>query len=203
MHEQIAYRQVPRRTSAPVPVDTEEDDAIYRTRPRSSAIRWTDRQGNQVVQQGNRKVVIHKEPPPKQRSHWLVFFGIVLLVMMIGWLLMSALGAWWQAKQDDWKYGTPRTAQVDQFVGHGDTPDHPDHFIAVNTGGMIEVVELNVINPKYDHVYPITTAIDAATPVSLRFEDTNHDGKIDLLVSIGDSNPYTVVMLNNGTQFTR
>ena len=44
--------------------------------------------------------------------------------------------------------------------------------------------------------------IDPSTPVSLSFQDVNHDGKIDMLVAIGDSNPYTVVLLNNGTQFT-
>ena len=90
---------------------------------------------------------------------------------------------------------------VDQFVGHGDSPDHPNHFIAVNTGGMIEVVELNVIAPKNDHVYPITTAIDPFLPVALRFQDMNHDGKIDMLVTIGDANPYTVVLLNTGSVF--
>jgi hypothetical protein len=118
-------------------------------------------------------------------------------------LRLSALGVWWQTKQDDWKYGNPGTFQIDQFVGHGDSPDHPNHFIAVNTGGMIEVVELNLIAPKNDHVYPITTAIDPSTPVALRFQDTNHDGKIDMLVTIGDAYPYTVLLLNNGSQFTK
>jgi hypothetical protein len=128
--------------------------------------------------------------------------GMVVFVMVLGWIFFTAFGYWWQGKQDDWKYGNPRTFQTNQFVGHGDSPDHPDHFIAVNTGGMIEVVELNVINPKFDHVYPITTAIDPQTPVFLSFEDTNHDGKLDMLVTIGDSNSYTVILLNNGTEFT-
>jgi len=100
--------------------------------------------------------------------------------------------------------GSPfRTYQIDQFVGHGDTPDHPDHFIAINAGGVIQVVELNPLQPKYDHVYAITTVNDSTTPVTLGFEDTNHDGKVDLLVTVGDSNSYTVILLNNGSQFTR
>jgi hypothetical protein len=103
------------------------------------------------------------------------------------WLGSSWLSWWWQTKQDDWKYGTPRTFQTDQFVGHGDSPDHPNHFIA----------------PKNDHVYAITTAIDPSTPVALHFQDTNHDGRIDLLVTIADANPYTVLLLNNGSQFTK
>ena len=206
MREQTAYRPVPRRTSAPaVPVDTEENDAIYQTRPSSSAIRWTDRQGNQVIQEGRRKVVIHKEP----HSHrgvffWTIIMGLLLFIMVTGWIIFTAAGYWWQGKQEDWKYGSPfRTYQIDQFVGHGDSPDHPDHFIAVNAGGIIQVVELNPLQPKYDHVYPITTVNDSTTPVVIGFEDTNHDGKLDMLVTIGDSNSYTIILLNNGSQFTK
>ena len=213
MREQTAYRTIPKRTSASPTSHTyaghsagihpeEDEDSVYPTRPPSSAIRYTDTRGNQIIRQGNRKIVIHEEPPPKRRSHWMLFLGIVLFIMVTGWIAITALGVWWQAKTDDWKYGTPRTSQLDQFVGHGDSPDHPDHFIALNTGGMIEVMEINVTSPKNDHIYPITTAIDPTTPVSLHFQDINHDGKIDMLVTIGDSNPYTVVLLNNGTQFT-
>jgi len=65
------------------------------------------------------------------------------------------------------------------------------------------VVELNPLQPKYDHVYPITTVNSSTTPVVLGFEDSRHTGKLDLLVTIGDSNSYTVILLNNGSQFTR
>ncbi|HEX6479576.1 MAG TPA: hypothetical protein VF043_12085 [Ktedonobacteraceae bacterium] len=214
MREQMAYRKIPARTSAQTAYRTyaghsagihpEEDaDSIYPTRPSTSAVRWTTTTGNQVIQQGNRRVVIHKEPPPSRRFHWMVFMGMVMFVMVLGWLLFTAAGHWWQGKQEDFKYGTPRTFQVDQYIGHGDTPDHPDHFIALNVGGMIQVIELNPLFPKYDHVYPITTVNDSTTPVLLSFEDTRHTGKLDMLVTIGESNSYTVILLNNGTQFTR
>lgn len=189
----------PRRAIQPVEYDDEDEGDIYPQRPPSSAIRYPRQP--EVYMQGNRKIVVHREPPKRRRFHWMIFMGMAMFVMVLGWLILTAAGYWWQQQQDNWKYGTPRTFQVDQFIGHGDTPDHPDHFIAINTGGMIEVVELNVINPKYDHVYPITTAIDPQTPVFLSFEDTNHDGKLDMLVTIGDSNSYTVILLNNGTQF--
>ena len=192
----------PQRGLRPKAYDEEDDDALYTQRPPSSARRYI--QPQEVYTRGNRKIVVHREPPPKKRRvHWMLFVGIMMFIMVLGWVALSALGVWWQTKQDDWRYGNPRTFQVDQFVGHGDSPDHPNHFIAVNTGGMIEVVELNVIAPKNDHVYPITTTIDPTIPVSLSFQDMNHDGKIDMLVTIGDSNPYTVILLNSGTQFTK
>jgi hypothetical protein len=131
----------------------------------------------------------------------MFYVGLVFFLMIIGWIALTLLNTWWQAKQLDWKYGTPRTFQVDQFVGHSDSPNHPNHFIAVNIGGSIEVAELNTTNPKNDHIYLITTVTDNSTPVTVSFSDLNHDGKIDMLVTIGQSNPYTVIFLNNGSEF--
>jgi hypothetical protein len=181
----------------------EVPDSYYETRPPTSARRYVDTRGNQVIQQGNRRVVIHKEAPPSRRFHWMVFMGLFMFVMVLGWMLLTAASYWWQQRQDDWKYGSPfRTFQVDQYVAMGDTPQIPDHFLALNIHGSIEVVQLNPAAPKYDHVYPITTVNDSSIPVFLSFEDTNHDGKLDMLVTIGDSNSYTVILLNNGTQFS-
>jgi hypothetical protein len=128
---------------------SEDDDAVYAPPPTRSAIRYT-RPQQEVYTQGNRKIVVHREPPPKRRIHWMLFVGIAMFVML---------------------------------------------------SGTIEVVEINTQVPKDDHIYAITTASDSSTPVSIRFQDVNHDGKIDMLVTIGDSNPYTVVMLNNGSVF--
>ena len=193
------------RAQQPVHTDDVEDvpDSYYQTRLPTSSRRYVDTRGNQIIEQGNRKVIIHRERVSSRRFHWMLFMGMVMFVMVLGWLIFTAAGYWWQGQQENWKYGVPRTYQVDQFVGHGDTPDHPDHFIAVNVGGVIQVVELNPLQPKYDHVYPITTVNDSTTPVTLGFEDTNHDGKVDMLVTIGDSNSYTVILLNNGTEFTK
>jgi len=76
----------------------------------------------------------HKPVVKKQRRikfHWLVFVGVGLFVMIIGWLTFSALSSWWSVQLDDWHYGRPRTAQYDAVVGHGDSQQHPSHFIEV------------------------------------------------------------------------
>jgi hypothetical protein len=195
--------QEPVRKIQPQEYDEEDDDAIYNQRPPTSARRYLKQP--EVYTQGNRKIVVHREPPPGKgrRFHWMIFMGMVMFVMVLGWLIFTALGYWWQGKQDDFKYGIPRTFQVDQFIGHGDAPDHPDHFIALNTGGMIQVIELNPMHPQYDHVYPITSSTSSTTPVFLSFEDTRHTGKLDMLITIGSTNSYTVVLLNNGTEFVK
>ena len=191
-----------RRTMQPGEDDEEEEyDALYPQRPSTSARRYLPPR-EEVYRQGHRQIVVHREPPPKKYSgHWILL--VVMGIMVLGWMSLSALGGWWQIKQDDWKYGNPRTFQIDQYVGHADSLDHPNHFIAINLKGIIEVVEINTQIPKDDHIYAITTASDGATPVSLAFADTNHDGKVDMLVTIGDSNPYTVILLNTGSVFQR
>lgn len=125
--------------------EIEESDSYYPKRMPSSARRYTTTDGHEIIQQGNKRIVIHKEPPPKpkRRFHWLSFVGLALFTMIVGWIAFTLLTSWWQAKQIDWKYGFPRTFQVDQFVGHADSSNHPNHFIAVNVAGTIEVVELN------------------------------------------------------------
>ena len=182
--------------------DIEEvPDSYYDTRLPTSTRRYVDTRGNKVIQRGNKRIIIHDEPPPKKRSHWTLYVGIVFFAMVLGWISFTLLTNLLQVKEADWKYGNPRTYQIDQFVGHSDSKAHPNHFVAVNIGGSIEVVELNTMNPKDDHIYMITTVADALTPVTLNFADLNHDGKLDMVVTIGVGNSYAVVLLNDGTQF--
>ncbi len=211
MREQFAHHTV-RRASATAGelaarrntyVDVPEDDSFYPQPRPSSARRYTTTEGNRVIQQGNRRIVIHEEPPPKQmrKFHWLFYVGMVFFAIVIGWIALTLFTNWWQAKQADWKYGNPRTYQIDQFVGHSDSEAHPNHFVAVNIGGSIEVVELNTTTPKDDHIYKITSVPDALTPVTLNFADLNHDGKLDMVITIGVGNSYAVVLLNDGSEF--
>src|SRR5438270_9597573 len=64
----------PRRAMQPVEYDEEDDDDIYPQRPPSSARRYL--QSPEVYTDGHRKIVVHREPPPKKRNfNWLVFVG--------------------------------------------------------------------------------------------------------------------------------
>ena len=99
------------------------------------------------------------------------------------------------------KYGTPRTFQVDQYVNLGDSPAHPDHFIAINLHGEIEVIVLNPLDHTKDVVDGLTNVGNESIPVTLGFRDTSESGRTDVVVTIGDSTPYTLVLLNNGKTF--
>lgn len=139
---------------------------------------------------------------PRYHFHWLVFAGIALFVMVIGWLALSALGNWWTVQQDDWHYGRPRTFQIDAVVGHNnDSPQNPSHFIALNLDRKVIVLELPAGDASKTIIYTAGTLLGDGqdlTPVTLSFEDRNNDGKPDLNIHIGDQ---VIVFLNNGEKF--
>ncbi len=121
--------------------------------------------------------------------------------MMLGWLAFNALNNWWQGVQENMKYGNPRTFQVDQYVNLGDSPTHPDHFIALNLHGEIVVIVMNPLDHTRDVIDGLTNVGNESIPVTLSFRDTSGSGKVDVVVTIGDSTPYTLVLLNNGKTF--
>lgn len=129
----------------------------------------------------------------------MMIVGLSMLVLLLGIMALSWLGNWWTTQTNDWTYGRPRTFQIDQYVGHGDSTSHPNHFIAVNLKGVVEVVEINTQNAQLDHIYYITTTTDPLNPVTLSFPTV--DGKQLMYVNVGSSNPYTVALVNNGKAF--
>src|SRR2546421_2380398 len=137
----------PKRAMQPQVYDEEDDDDIYPQRPPTSTRRYLQPR-QEVYTDGHRKIVVHREPPPqKRRVHWMFFVGLAMAVMVVGYVLLSTFGAWWQTKQDDLTYGNPRTFQTDQSVGINDSPANPSHFIAMNLRGTVFVIFFEGGNP--------------------------------------------------------
>lgn len=136
----------------------------------------------------------------RRRFHWSVFVGLALLIMIFGWIALGALGTWWQTMQDDWQYGRPRTFQIDKVVGHSDSAQHPSHFIAMNLNRHIIIIEIPGGDISKSVAFSGPTLLGPGqdlTPVTLTFQDTNHDGKVDMVVNVQGSQ---FVFLNaNGT----
>src|SRR5712692_3925494 len=118
----------------PVQTDDIEEvpDSYYDTRLPTSTRRYVDTRGNQVIQRGNKRIVIHEEPPPKKRTHWMLYIGVGMIVMLALYVGFQMLGNWWTEHQLDASYGFPRTYQTDAIVYPGDTSDHPSHYIFLN-----------------------------------------------------------------------
>jgi hypothetical protein len=208
--------------------DEEDDNDMWSTRMPTSARRYQSLSPEQpvVIRQGNRQYVLHAGPPPKQRAsrpsqeqyrqdveayeseapsrprrHWLLIFGVGMLAMLALWAGGNMLLGWWQATQDDWHYGRPRTFQVDAVVGHNDSVANPSHFIAINLNRHVEVIECPGGDCSHAVIYvgPILFGDgEDMTPVTLTFQDVNGDGKPDMVIHILDQR---VVFINDNGKF--
>jgi hypothetical protein len=191
---------IPARASRQPDDETEDDDAYYPQRPHTSAIRYTPAR-QQVIQRGNKRIIIHNEPPLRRRVPGSVILVSGMALMLVLLLLGSAAVAWYQNYRLDSIYGNPRTFQTDQVVGHGDSTDHPTHFIFLNLNGRVVIIELPGGDISRAHIYRGPAIIGdnpASVPVTAEFEDVNGDGKPDMIVHIGNQQ-FTFV--NDGTEF--
>ncbi len=183
-------------------VDTTEVDDIpdsyFNPRIPSSAIR-RDTQGNQVIRRGNRQFVLHNEPPPKRKVHWTLILGIGMALMLGLYLGLSWVTNWWVNHQLDTTYGMPRTYQVDAVVGHEDSVVNPSHFIFLNLGGHIEIIELPGGNASKAKIYvgPVLFS-DNASLIPVTGEFKNVGGTEEMLVYIQDK---TLIYVSDGTKF--
>ncbi len=138
--------------------------------------------------------------PRRMRWHWLIFVGLSMFIMVIGWLMFSSLNTWWTNTQNDWQYGRPRTYQVDAVVGHNDSKANPSHFIAINLNRQIIVIEIPGGDASKTRIFNGPTLIGPGqelTPVTLTFQDVNNDGKLDMVINVQDA--HFVFLNENGT----
>ena len=77
----------------------EVPDSYYDTRLPTSTRRYVDTRGNQVIQRGNKRIVIHREPPPKRGTHWLVWVGLGMIGMLALYVGFQILSNWWTEHQ--------------------------------------------------------------------------------------------------------
>lgn len=198
------------RTRRPEVEDDEIDDGFSVVeKPHTSAIRYDrkavpPRRSALLDDTSNpKKTRIMK--PQRRFDRWtlITWLCLAIIVMVVGWFLFSKITDWWTGVHDNMVYGTPfRTFQADQYMNMGDTPAHPDHFIALNLHGVIEIVQINPLDRKKDAVYVLANVGDDSTPASLSFRDTTGSGRTDVIVTIGDTTPYTIILINNGTTLT-
>lgn len=195
---------IPRRASrtVDVPPQTEVDDvpdSYYDTRLPTSTRRYVDTRGNQVIQRGNQRIVIHQEPPPRKKFPWLSLIGIGMIIALLLVWGFNALGSWWAEHQVDATYGFPRTYQVDAMVYQGDSAEHPSHYIFINLNGTVEVIEFPRGDSAHARIYKGPTLLtDNADLVPVTGEIKEVNGKEEMVVHIGDQE---IIYVNNGQKF--
>ena len=215
MREQRASHSQQRRSLHPDTYEEDEDDSLYEARPSSSVRRYhTTSDQRTVTRRPHYEVEVHRgytiprrasqqQPPlrqqaplPQQGLHWLFYVGVAMLVMLLGWFLLSALLSWWHVTQDDWHYGRPRTYQTDAWVGHNEHGT-PSHFLALNLHGHSEVIEFPGGDATHAKVYlgPVLSGPGAdLVPVTVSFKDVTGDGKPDMVMQMGEQ---SVVFVND------
>jgi hypothetical protein len=196
--EQPRTRQQTARQHYRIDDDGENDDAWTMLKSHTSALRYDRPAPKRTALLDDPKKTRRIQQRRLDRSTLIIIVSLIIIVMVGGWWLLSTVSTWWTNWQDDLHYGNPRTFQVDRFVGQGDSPDHPDHFIAVNIHGRVVVIQMNLQHPELDQTYGITTT-DPTTPVSLTFRQMG--STIAMYVFVGTTAPYTVELVSNGTKF--
>lgn len=189
-----------RRYQQPRPTGQRNTDANALV-PQGSAISRIDAFGRPVIRQGNREYVMVPANTKRWRIHWMVYVGLTMMLMIFGWMALSAVGNWWTNWRNYTDYGYPRTYQTDAVVGHDDSPQHPSHFIFMNLNGRAIVIEFPGGDPSKAIDYVGATLFGtnpSYIPATGRFYDANGDGKVDMEIDYGGDNQ---IWLNNGSKF--
>ncbi len=132
-----------------------------------------------------------------RNAHPLLYLGIGMLGMLVLWTVLVSFISWYSTTMDDVHYGRPRTYQVDQYVGHNESPGNPSHFIAINLHGHIEVIEFPGGDASHARIFlgpQLFTSNSDLVVVTLRFVDVNGDHKPDMVVNFQGSQ---VVFIND------
>jgi hypothetical protein len=193
------YRQQMRARTTNQRATAEPEYDPYTTRPpRSAIVRYQPFDATALQR-------VPKMQRSRKRLPWYFYASTTLAGIILLYIVVNVGGTWLQHTRDDWTYGNPRTYQTDANVGHGTNQAPMSHFIAENLDGQVIVIEIPGGEVGKAHIYSITTLAHGSndTPVTVSFKDINADGKLDMLVSIGEpDNPLFVVMLfNNGQTF--
>jgi hypothetical protein len=131
-------------------------------------------------------------------SGWQAVLAYVLL-LVLGYALLTPVFTWGQRRVDDLRYGYPRTTQIEGFVGHAEK-GAPTHLMALNLHGQVSVLEIPGGDATQVRSFggPYLVGADGRYVVPhLALRDLTADGQDDLLLQVREE---IVVYVNeNGT----
>ncbi|HEY3228861.1 MAG TPA: hypothetical protein VGJ87_06545 [Roseiflexaceae bacterium] len=146
----------------------------------------------------------HSVPAGRERqalSSWRMTALAYLLLLVLGYLLLTSVVTWGQRRLDDLRYSFPRTTQLDGFVGHGEEGGEPTHLLALNLRGQVSILEFPGGDPAQTRAFAGPYVVGADGPYvvpSLALQDVNGDTQADLLLQVRDE---VVVYINENGAF--
>jgi hypothetical protein len=126
---------------------------------------------------------------------------VYLLLLVLGYLLLTPAFTWGQRRVDDLRYGYPRTTQITGFVGHAEEAGAPTHLMALNLHGQVSVLEIpgGDVSQVRSFAGPYLVGADGRYVVPhLALRDLNGDAQPDLLLQVREE---IVVYINEGGTF--
>jgi hypothetical protein len=138
---------------------------------------------------------------PPISLHTVAYIVTAALALLAIYAIMGNVMSWGRSRYDDLRYGTTRTFQADEVVGHDDGAGTPTHFIAMNLNRQVLVIEIPGGDASKTRTLTgpyLFGAGEDKTPVLLRFDDLNRDGSKDLIVNVKNEE---IVYLNKEGQF--
>jgi hypothetical protein len=131
----------------------------------------------------------------------LLIAGVYVLAALAVYVLVGHALSWGKRKVEDVRYGYPRMVHLSGVVGHGDSPESPTHFIALNLEHQVSVLQLPAGDTREVQVlrgpYLFGEAGHYEVP-SLALRDVDGDGLSDLLLTVRGE---VVVFLNKDGDF--
>lgn len=127
----------------------------------------------------------------RRRWQWRLGALLQLLAIPLAVAALLALGAAGSARLraaiDDLRYGWPRTAHADAFLGHAEARGTPTHLMAMNLNRRVVLVEFpggDVSAPKVQVGPYLFGAQGDRTPVRMDVRDMDGDGALDVVLDI-------------------
>jgi hypothetical protein len=134
-------------------------------------------------------------------SLWRTTALAYLMLLFLGYLLITPVIGWGQRRLDTMRYGFPRTTQIDGFVGHGEEGGEPTHLIALNLNRQVSILEIAGGDSAKVRALPgpyLVGADGGYVVPYLSLRDLNGDGQADLLLQVREE---IVVYINENGSF--
>lgn len=125
----------------------------------------------------------------------------IALFVLLAYACLAVATGWGTIWLDDLRYGRPRTQHRSGMVGHNEGNGEPTHFLAMNLNRRVVVIELpggDVTKAQTLQGPYLFGADEDLTPVGLRLQDINDDGKSDVVVSVKNEK---IIYINTGESF--
>lgn len=142
------------------------------------------------------------QPPVQQvrQTHWGTPLGCGAVIVLSGILIWTYMVLpTYQHLVDHWTYGASLVSEADTTIN-----GQAERFIAFDDKGRITLIEIPDNHPEKSRIYQAAQMVGDTTNnriVTVAFRDMNHDGKIDLIVSVEGESGY-IVLFQTANGFT-